>query len=436
MTGWLLAVLIAAGPASVEGARAMTLEECVRMALERNADIAGANAEVDASRAARASIAGNFGPRVQVEGNILRWEDAYEIPLAPPPAPPMTVRDELTSSLTVRVVQPITALAAIYEGFRVRDLGVDVARVRRDVVRRDTVFAATEAYFRLLQAQKLAEVSRTSVEQVQAQLDRAKRFETQGVLARNDVLRAEIALAAVKQRQISAEGQVSLASSRLAMAVGLPASTRIAPSGAPEKPAAAPAVTADEAVTRASAARSELAELDARIRQARSGRNAAWTQLAPNLSAIASYQTQDGFSTFQEKESRFAGLLLTWNVWDWGSSANAARESAARVRQAEAARAKVADGIAIDARAAWIGATTAQESLRVAEAAVAQAEENYRIESRRYEQNASTTFDVLDAEALLTQARVQYLSALYESHVSAANLTRAMGDLPGATITP
>lgn len=439
MIALLLAVSLIAAPDSVPVAQTLSLQECVRLALNRNADVVGATRGVDAATAARASMAGNFGPRVRVEGNYLRYPEAQTIsfapegaPTPPPPAtpvPPFVVREDTTTSLTVSVIQPITPLLAVHSGYRARDFGVDAARLHRKAVERDIAYQATEAYYRLLQAQRLAEVAATSVKQVEAQVTRARAFEKRGAIGRNDVLRAEIALARVTQRRIQADGAVTLASARLASVLGLPPGTEITPTSAPDSPAPPPSQTADAAVAQALTGRGELGEVDARIAQARAGRNAAWTRLSPQLNAVASYSQISG-SAFQEKETRFVGLLLTWDAWDWGSSYFGAREAAAQVRQAEAASAKVRDGVALDARAAHIAYSSSVEGLSVSQAAVAQAEENYRIESRRFEENANTTFDVLDAESLLTQARAQYQTALYDSHIAAANLDRAVGKLP------
>jgi len=426
LVAWLLAAPGAAPPA----AQTLSLEDCVRIALDKNGDIVGAEFSVDAAEAARSSMRGNFGPRLRVEGNYLRYPEEQTIAFGPG-APPLVVREETTTSMTVSVIQPLTPLLAVHSGYRARDFGVDAARIHRDSVKRDVAYQATEAYYRLLQAQKLAEVTGTSVKQVESQVTRARAFEKRGVIGRNDVLRAEIALAGVTQRRIQADGAVTLANARLAMVLGLPPGTPISPASAPETPAAAPVTTANAAVTKALAERGELDEFNARIAQARAGRNGAWTRLAPQINAIGSYSRVTG-STFQEEETRFVGLLLTWDVWDWGASYYGAREAAAQVRQAEAASANVRSGVALDARAAHITHSGSVEGLAVAKAAVTQAEENYRIENRRYEENAATTFDVLDAESLLTQARAQYQTALYDSHIAAANLDRALGQLPGA----
>ena len=61
--------------------------------------------------------------------------------------------------------------------------------------------------------------------------------------------------------------------------------------------------------------------------------------------------------------------------------------------------------------------------------AVSQAEENYRIVTKEFENNAATSFNVVDAEALLTQARGQVETARYDYLIARAALDRATGKL-------
>ena len=75
-----------------------------------------------------------------------------------------------------------------------------------------------------------------------------------------------------------------------------------------------------------------------------------------------------------------------------------------------------------------MGVTTAAEALQVARHAVEQAEENFRIEQKRYQSAGNTSFDVLDAETQLTTARGQHQAAIYDLVIAQSNLARAMGE--------
>jgi outer membrane protein len=345
---------------------------------------------------------------------------------------PVTLRAQTTTALTLTVAQPLSPLWSIFENYRIRDLGVDVASLKRQAAHRDTAFQVTEAYFRVLQAERLVEVAKASVAQLKTQVDRARTFEAHGVMGRNDVLRAELGMASAEQRRIQSEGGVTLARGRLALLLGFPPSQalKVVEPGKSED-ALPDSPTPAEVAQLALAERSEIRELSTRVEQARTGHRAAWSRMVPQVSAIASYQRNDG-SSLSQPEAMFVGLNATWEVWEWGATYFGIREAGTRVHQAMAAERKVKDAIQLDAQAAAIGYQTSREALAVAEKSLAQAEENFRLVTKRYETSVATTFDVIDAESLVTQARAQLSTALYDSRIARAAIVRAIGRIPGA----
>lgn len=431
-------VLVVAAPLRVvaqepEGPLRVTLTDCVRLAMERNPDVASADDVVEAAVAARASARGNLGPRLRVEANALRWNSPFESSLSMPGAPSrsLVTREQTTTGFTVSVVQPVGSLWSIFEGYRLRGLGVDAARLRGQATRRDIAYQVTEAFYRLLQATRLAEVASASVEQVEAQVKRAGSFERQGLIGSNDRLRAELGLAAARQRFIQARGDMTLARGRLAILLGLPPDTVIEPAEAPTEPPPVDPITSEEAQRRGLASRLELREVDAQIARAHAGVRTARSRFLPQVNAVASYQRNTG-SPFLPQSAFFVGAFLTWDAWEWGATYYGTVEAKARLGQALIARSKVLDGLRLEISAAHVAERTATEALEVARRAVAQADENFRIESGRYEARANTSFDVLDAETLLTQARGSYQTALYDYYIARAALRRAIGEEPVA----
>jgi len=63
----------------------------------------------------------------------------------------------------------------------------------------------------------------------------------------------------------------------------------------------------------------------------------------------------------------------------------------------------------------------------VAKTAIDQAEENFKLNKEKYNEQMATTTDVLDAQTLLTQAQSNYYNALSDYHIAKAKLGRAMG---------
>jgi outer membrane protein TolC len=409
-------------------ARLVTVADAVGLALRHNPDALSSDAQVQGAESSRAEARGGFGPKLHVDANAQQWDSVFRIQFG---NQNFTARQAFTWSASVSLVQPITPLFAIYDQYKVQDFGVDVASIRRAVTRRDVALGVVEAYYRLLEAMRLSQVATASVAQLEAQQKQAQSLFANGVIGKNDLLRAGLALATARQRAIQMGGQVELGRGQLAAAMGVPDSESFEPVPFVGEPPPGDEPTLPSAEGRAVAQRLELRELDRRIDQADKTVSFAKTKLLPQVNAIGNYTHFDG-SPFQQVNGAYVGLFASWDVWEWGTTLNGIAEAEARLRQARLARKKAEDEVRLEARRAFVNATTAREALGVARAAVSEGEENYRIVVKRFENAAATSFDVVDAEALLTQARGQVETALYDLLIAQAALEKATGaPLPG-----
>jgi len=69
----------------------------------------------------------------------------------------------------------------------------------------------------------------------------------------------------------------------------------------------------------------------------------------------------------------------------------------------------------------------AEQKIGVAEKAIAQAEEHFHIAQERYHAHITASTEVVDAEALLMQARTNYINAIYDHHLAVYALKKATG---------
>jgi outer membrane protein TolC len=416
--------------ASADEARPMTLAACIQEALQRNPDVITADDEHAVARAERWETAGQMGPRFHVDASLQQWGSSYGIDFG---GQTFTLHDPFTWAFTASVIQPITPLLPLLDQYHVRDLGVDIASIRRDATRRDTAFRVLEAYYRLLEASRLAEVATQSVDQLTLQLKQANSFHDAGTISRDQVLRAELALANAKQRLIQTRAQVTLGRARLAQTMGMPIASAIDAIPLTGEPTFTVDVTLANASSAAHSQRVELRELDNRIEQSRASSRVAWYKLFPQVNLIGSYMHNDQVRTgiqFVEKDAVFVGGALSWDVWDWGSTISGIHSADAKLHEARTARDKMIEQIDLEVHEAFLNVATAMDAIGVAKTAVASAEENYRLVNKRYDANSATQFDVVDAESLLTQARAQLQTSTYDYLIARAALRRAMGEMP------
>lgn len=427
----------AQAPATMDMAtttRATSLAEAISIALRQSPDVLTQQAAVSAAEAQRAQVSGQFGPKLHVDANAQQWNSPFDlsfnlgVPLPPGASvPALRVRDAFTWLVSPEIIQPITPLFAIYDQYKMQDYGVDVATIKREVARREVAFQVVQGYYRLLEAERLSEVAEASVTQLQAQQKEAQSLFDNGVIGKNDLLRAQLALASARQRAIQMRGQVVLVRSALDTTMGLPPDSPLEPVPFTGEPPGFGEETIQSAESRAVAQRPEIREVDKTIDQASSAVALAKQKFLPQINAIGNYTHQVG-QQFLQEDAAYVGLFASWDVWDWGTTLNGVHEAHAKLDEARIARKKLEDQVRLEARQAYVNAQTARDALDVARTAVAQAEENYRIVTKKFEANAATAFDVVDAESLLTEARGQVQTALYNLLIARAALQRATGE--------
>jgi len=78
-------------------------------------------------------------------------------------------------------------------------------------------------------------------------------------------------------------------------------------------------------------------------------------------------------------------------------------------------------------KSAFVNLKVAEKNIQTAKESLTHAKENLRITNLQYQQQITTSTEVLDARTFLTQAETNYYSALYGYMMSMAELERAIG---------
>ena len=73
---------------------------------------------------------------------------------------------------------------------------------------------------------------------------------------------------------------------------------------------------------------------------------------------------------------------------------------------------------------------SAEQTIQSTQTAVAQGQESFRIATLRYRAGVGTNLDVLDAETKLTDARNNYVQALYNYNISIAAALEQLTGVP------
>jgi outer membrane protein len=438
----LLAVAVAAGhllpmrPAHADDPAAqpraalkITMSGAIDAALSHNPELAIAAESIVAANARTAADAALRLPVLDVRANAFVWNRAISVDLGADIGT-ITIRDRLTGTVDVSVTQPLTA-ALVIDMLVSRDrAATEASRAQRDGLRVDIAYRTAQAYLGALQARTLGQVAQATLQQLDADLQHAKILLQAGTLQRVDVLRLEVERARVEQQLLQADTTALEARRRLARLLGMPDGTELALAEIDTTPPPL-AWTEDEAVLRARRDRADVRVAHANRRAAELGADVSRAGYLPSISLVGVYSRAIHTAGFgNAAESAYVGLSVDWNLWDWGKRAAEVEGSRALSRQARLAESAVADQIAVDTRARWQEARTAQATLEVAARGLTAAVEAQRLEAARFAQGAATTVEVVDAETALASAQAQAVISRYQYLVAWMALGREVGAVP------
>ena len=286
----------------------------------------------------------------------------------------------------------------------------------------------TNGYFDMLQADNMQKLGRESVDRL---ADHLKNVEAQyevGVVAKVDVLRSQVELANAKQSLIKAENAYQIAEANLNKIVGLPMDTQL-------KLDNILVYTPYEndmqyCLDYAAMHRPELEQAKQNVEAAKGALRVAISGHMPqvNASATQNWGNSSGNNWPGDENGNWAvGVTVNLNIFDSGVTVSKIHGAEANLAKAHETYRDTVDAVNLDVRSNYLNLREAEKRIDTTKLAVSQAEEDYRIAQLRYMNGVGTNTDVLDAQVALTDAKTNYLQAMYDYNTCKTNLETAIG---------
>jgi len=408
----------------------LTLEESIEIALEQNPTLKGAQGAIREAKYRRLGAVSDFLPQANTQYSYTRLDEAPTMTTSPT-SPKLTVGERDFYTLQNTVTQPVFTGGALINNYLLANLGVDTAKVEFERTKLDLVLNVKEAYYGVLTAEKGVEVAEQAVEQLESHHTVAQAFFDVGMIPKNDLLQVEVQLAQTRQNLIKAQNGLEVARAvfntllrrNIDDAVNLVEVLEYVPM----------VIDVDRLTEEAYQERPEIKAAGLGVKSAKRGVGLAVSGFFPQASIVFNYDRQgddyrvNGTRYEPDPDSWSVMGVAQWKVWDWGKTVWGVGESKAKVFQAECALEEITDGVRLDVKQASLSVIEAEKNIHLANTAVSQAEENFRINEERYKGQVATSTDVLDALTLLTQARTNYYRALSDYNIAKARLARATG---------
>ena len=299
----------------------------------------------------------------------------------------------------------------------------DAARNAYTGSEQDLFLQVVQAYYGILEAEKLVAAANEELVQMSSHQKTAQALFDEGVVTRNDLLQAEVRVAASRQKLYSALNHVNNGWLFLNYLIGAPAEFR----GELKEDVELPMMTAPEATADFSR-RGEISALKDVVAATEFAVQEAKSNYYPELFAKLALDYAEN-SKVREQAIMSATVGLKVNLYDGFAKRYRLRQAVeARSRDEERLR-DLEDRVKLELATAQNDLKVARARIDVSEKAIAQGVENLRITKDRYQEKVGTATEVVDAQTLLTQTRTDYFQSVFDLQVAAARVKRATGDL-------
>ena len=314
------------------------------------------------------------------------------------------------------------------------DASIDAARYTREgtgasyeEALQQAKYDAISGYYTLIMNRNLVDVAQQAVKDYQGHVTNVQAQYNVGLVASSDVLAAKTNLADSETNLVKAQNSANLAEASLNQVIAYPVQTAIntAEHDLQYKPYN---VTLEQAKAYALLHRSALVKSALDVKSAEEAVKSAKSGYLPTVAVKAGrgYADPDGYFGTSTK-SWSVGAIASWSLWDGGATQNAIKKANAQLEQAKEANLATVDAVLLAVQKAYLNLSSEEQTIKSTQTAVAQGQESFRIATLRYRAGVGTNLDVLDAETKLTDARNNYVQALYNYNISIAALEQLTG---------
>jgi len=410
---------------STPGLAAETLEQAFTEALNQNQRIVAAKANSQAAEQQLFAAKGQRLPQLNVRSG---YTQLSETPTAQTQVNGQTAQFPTGLSSSANA-QAIVSMPVFTSG-RISH-SIDAAKASALASRHDETTTAltiklqvANAFIAILRAEKALQVAQSHVTTLKAHANDVNNFYQQGMVARNDLLAAQVELSNADQVVLQQENQLNIAQAQFNQLLNRDLATKVSLTEQfPEL------ITGNlaELNQQAFSQRPEIITLAEQIQALEAQAASEKANLWPQVNVNGGYQYQQ--NRYQAYEGMWmANATINWKIYD-GSTAHRSDALTQQAVALSSQRSDLTSAISLQVRQAWLETQETQKRVEVAKLAIGQADENLKVSTERYQQGLAVHSEVLDAEDLRIKSYDNFNNARYDAVTANLNLRRALGIL-------
>jgi outer membrane protein len=426
--------------AMAQASRSLSLDEAITLTLQNSNELKLSSAKIKEASAAAREARERRLPDFKISGSYIRLTQPdmdLKVKLGNS-SQQQTGEGSATATVSPVVNQAMYGIAnlslPLFTGFKIQ-YGIEAAKYLEQAAKldaekdRDAVIQNTvAAYSNLYKAKAALELVKENLKQSEQRVKDFSNLEKNGLMARNDLLKAQLQQSNVELTLVDAQNNYELSSINMNLMLGLPENTMLVAENASMNQVM-DAGTFENWQTIALQHRTDAEALQYREKAASAGVKAAKGDYFPNVALTGGYIAAHipNFITLTNALNGGVGLSYSpSSLWKNGAKVAQAK---AQLEQVQINQGILSDGIRLQVAQAYQSYLSMVKKLDVYEKAVQQASENYRITKNKYDNALATTTDLLDADVAQLQAKINQTNGKADAMVAYKKLLQTTGAL-------
>ena len=413
---------------STSQAQTISLDSCKKLALQNNRRIKDAELQLQASQQQKQEVLTQFFPKVSVSAFALRSAD-YLMKLETPqmnlpvwdgkdprqllnptqfayfPALSIGLLDYMNTA-AVTVAMPVYAGGRIRRGYKLAKLGEEV-NVYRKAMTREEVLSRAEDLFWTLQSLSQKEMTLKSYKLLLDSLYRdVNNYSNAGLAQQNDVLKVHLKQNELKINSLKLKNGINITKRALCQHIGLVYDSSLCFTAPLDSQFAFLVFQEPEQMVKN---RNEYLLLNKAVEVKQVQKKLAIGEFLPQLSLVGAGLTYD---IMNKTTNNALGMInLNIPITDWWAGSHKIKRQQIEVEQAESSLQENTEMLVLQIRQAADEVEETHYQIEVSKVSVEQAMENLRISQDQYKAGLIGISDLLEAEAIVQQAKDNLIDA-------------------------
>jgi outer membrane protein len=449
---WLIIILmLIPGFLLAQKKLTLTLEKSIDLALKNNPEIKMAEKEVSKARAGVGEAFSTLLPQLDASANLSHnWKIQSQTipnflkpmlgPLAPPGTPDFVqISFGLENTLTygASITQPLFLGGAGIAGIQTAKAMKRAAEYNFESKKQNLIHQSAIAFYSTLLTSELIKVQEEAFARAKANLDIVTKKYNVGTASGFDKMRAEVDMANLEPGVISSRNNYHSALTYLRNVLGLDTKTELEISGEfrfVEDDFSH--MKLEQLQNSTIKNRPEILALTEQKKITQKGISIARSNFLPKLFFSTDYsflamKNDLRFSQSDFSEGFTSAISLQIPLFHGFRSSSQYQRAKLDHKIMLDTEKQINDGVFAEVEISFNTFNEAKQKFMSAQRTVNLAEEALRLANLMYDEGANTQLDVLSSQLALTQAKMNYVSSLYEYQISRYQVRKVTGTLKG-----